>query len=299
MACKSLRILRIFENNPSGSCHSRAKSASSERNIACCVVLSNKCIQWGKACRRCFVFTPPSPVASRTDCNRETRLFPYAYSPRPPPEQQGPTMSQHPSQEYLEAYVIGDLRGFRRWVLDRHLDCCAQCRGEAREWERLFATLAHLKRFSPSSGFADRVLQHVRIPQPLERSSESLSWFGQIRRLNSRFVWGAALALATTWLVWGVAGFLLWSHETFNDFQVGLITSLRMAVSEVIVWVVKQGPVQNVARRLAAFTDISRAWFGLVLVLEGITTHLSVWTLSWALLTDHSLNMSTSTHQMP
>lgn len=227
------------------------------------------------------LFLPP-PARSRAVLTAIVKpgSFHMRIAPVPPPEQQGPTMSQHPSQEYLEAYVIGDLRGFRRWVLDRHLDCCAQCRGEAREWERLFATLAHLKRFSPSSGFADRVLQHVRIPQPLERSSESLSWFGQIRRLNSRFVWGAALALATTWLVWGVAGFLLWSHETFNDFQVGLITSLRMAVSEVIVWVVKQGPVQNVARRLAAFTDISRAWFGLVLVLEGITTHLSVWTLS-------------------
>ena len=47
-----------------------------------------------------------------------------------------------------------------------HLAECSLCLAEAERERRLLLGLAQLPRFTPSAGFADRVMARVRIPTP-------------------------------------------------------------------------------------------------------------------------------------
>lgn len=72
----------------------------------------------------------------------------------------------HPPAEHLQGYVEGLLDQGDRATLESHLLGCAECRGEVEEWRSLYTVLATMPPLSPRAGFADRVMAHVRLPDP-------------------------------------------------------------------------------------------------------------------------------------
>ena len=69
-------------------------------------------------------------------------------------------MTNHLTTEELELWAQGLLPAARTM----HLTECTLCRAEADRERTLFLSLVQLERFAPGAGFADRVMQHVRIP---------------------------------------------------------------------------------------------------------------------------------------
>jgi anti-sigma factor RsiW len=69
----------------------------------------------------------------------------------------------HPTPDRLEAFVEGTLHGGDRVVLESHLLSCPACQGQVEEWRGLFSALAALPQFDPSIGFANRVMEQVRV----------------------------------------------------------------------------------------------------------------------------------------
>lgn len=60
----------------------------------------------------------------------------------------------------------GSLADAERAVLESHLLGCSRCQGDVEEWRALFSVLAELPQFTPSAGFADRVMAGVQLPLP-------------------------------------------------------------------------------------------------------------------------------------
>ncbi|HSL69187.1 MAG TPA: zf-HC2 domain-containing protein [Longimicrobiales bacterium] len=72
----------------------------------------------------------------------------------------------HPTAERLEAFIEGGLEAGDRVVLESHVLGCPRCQTEVEQLRSLFAALARLERFSPKDGFVNRVMAHVRLPDP-------------------------------------------------------------------------------------------------------------------------------------
>lgn len=70
------------------------------------------------------------------------------------------TIENHLTTDELELWAEG-LLGAGRTM---HLTECSLCHAEAERDRKLFLGLARLPRFAPAAGFADRVMQSVRIP---------------------------------------------------------------------------------------------------------------------------------------
>ena len=69
---------------------------------------------------------------------------------------------QHLTLDELELWAQGLLPAARAL----HLSTCADCLAVAERERKLFLQLAQLERFAPSAGFAERVMERVRIPTP-------------------------------------------------------------------------------------------------------------------------------------
>ena len=69
----------------------------------------------------------------------------------------------HPAADRLEAFVEGTLQAADRVVLDSHLMSCHECQAQVEEWRALFAALSRMPHFEPATGFANRVMAHVRV----------------------------------------------------------------------------------------------------------------------------------------
>lgn len=72
----------------------------------------------------------------------------------------------HPTAERIEALVEGSLDQGEAVVVESHVRGCAQCQVEAEELRSLFTALSRLERFTPSVGFAERIMLQVRLPDP-------------------------------------------------------------------------------------------------------------------------------------
>lgn len=114
----------------------------------------------------------------------------------------------HLSEERLHGFVEDSLDGAERAAVDRHLTACTRCRGEVDELRSLFLAFQELPVLAPSAGFADRVMEKVRVRQPaLAWVSE---WAGSLERLvpQSTRGWAAVTGVfalpvvAATLLVW-------------------------------------------------------------------------------------------------
>ena len=68
----------------------------------------------------------------------------------------------HLTTDELELWALG-LLGAQRAI---HLADCSLCREIAQRERRIILELVQLPGFSPSAGFADRVMSKVKVPTP-------------------------------------------------------------------------------------------------------------------------------------
>ena len=74
----------------------------------------------------------------------------------------------HLSADEVEQWAEGLLPAPRAM----HLATCEACLATAERERRLFLELSNLERLAPSAGFADRVMDAVRIETPAEERKE-------------------------------------------------------------------------------------------------------------------------------
>ena len=72
---------------------------------------------------------------------------------------------QHLSAEEVQALLEGELPARERARAEEHLDSCARCSEELDAWRLLFSELGELPALGPRSGFSERVLAEVEIPE--------------------------------------------------------------------------------------------------------------------------------------
>lgn len=126
----------------------------------------------------------------------------------------------HPSTGRLEAFVEETLDGADRAVVDSHLTRCSDCQAEVEELRTLFAALGSLPELAPTEGFADRVMERVRVRQPVLAAASA--WLDRVTPQSTRG-WAAAAAVfalpavgATILMAWllsqpGVSAQGLWT----------------------------------------------------------------------------------------
>jgi hypothetical protein len=137
----------------------------------------------------------------------------------------------HPTNERLEAFSDGSLANSEKSVVEDHLVQCGHCRGEVEEWRTMFSALAAMPLFAPAAGFADRVMSHVRIPEPWY--SRASSAFG---RTFGRFIprttpgWAMAVALlAVPVLAVGTLAFWLLSRSYLTGYRLWVFATDQFA----------------------------------------------------------------------
>jgi predicted anti-sigma-YlaC factor YlaD len=133
----------------------------------------------------------------------------------------------HPTDERLEAFCDGTLERSGKTVIEAHLVQCGRCRGEVEEWRSLFSVLAGLPVFAPAVGFADRVMAHVRIPEP---------WYARASQVFGRFLprttmgWAMAVALlAVPVLAVGTLAFWLLSRSYLTGYRLWVFATDQFA----------------------------------------------------------------------
>lgn len=162
--------------------------------------------------------------------------------------------TMHPTTENLEAFAEGTIAPADGSVIESHLLGCPRCENVIEEWRSLFHALAALPRFVPTSGFTDRVMLRVRIPQPWH--ARAAATLGRLLPRTTRGWALAAALLALPILAGGTFfGWLLsksyvtthglWVYGTdrmFNAVQ-ALVTSAALFLMEtdVAAWLVKLG----------------------------------------------------------
>ncbi len=72
---------------------------------------------------------------------------------------------QHLSAEEVQALLEGELPGRERARAEEHLDSCARCSEELETWRLLFSELGELPALEPRSGFSERVMAEVEVPE--------------------------------------------------------------------------------------------------------------------------------------
>lgn len=75
--------------------------------------------------------------------------------------------ADHLSAERLQAFLEGDLSKRELAVVEEHLESCKRCSAELDGWRVLFEDLSDLSAHRPHQGFAERVMSHVDIPEPV------------------------------------------------------------------------------------------------------------------------------------
>ena len=70
------------------------------------------------------------------------------------------------SEEAFQGFLDGSLPDAEADDVREHVASCARCRAELEAWEVLFHELGDLGEFSPSAGFADRVMDALPRPEP-------------------------------------------------------------------------------------------------------------------------------------
>ena len=189
----------------------------------------------------------------------------------------------HPEPERLDAFVEGTLDEADRAVVESHLIACDQCQAEIEETRSLFTALAALPHFDPSPGFALRVMQHVKLPDPwYVRAGHYLQIFIPKTTRGWAFASGIfALPLVT------VSAMLLWllskpyiTGETLIAFGWSRISAAAAAAADTLAATFIRSDIAIMTARgvEAAFTGDLRG-AGLVALAFAALTCLSTWVL--------------------
>lgn len=126
-------------------------------------------------------------------------------------------MGTHPDTESLQGYAEAALPEGDRATVESHLQGCARCSAEVREWRSLFLALAELPPLAPSPGFTDRVMARLHLPAPVPVYAPLVRRAGELlTRVLPQTTAGWALAAAFVALPLLLGGGLLawlFSHE--------------------------------------------------------------------------------------
>lgn len=192
-------------------------------------------------------------------------------------------MLNHPTPDRLEAYVERTLDEADRAVMESHLAGCVRCETEVAELRTLFEALAAMPELSPSTGFADRVLQGVRIRRPV------LEWLNDwIERLTPSTNRGWALTTAVVAMPALVTAALAWwvlSHPAVTGQELWLFATSRAAGALAAGWQVTLSTFagSTLAVWLASLLDLAesvgRGGLGLAAVMFATMTLGSVYVL--------------------
>jgi anti-sigma factor RsiW len=195
----------------------------------------------------------------------------------------------HPAADRLEAFVEGSLEAGERVVLESHLRTCPGCQTQVEEWRALFTALASLPQFEPSIGFANRVMEHVRVA-PRAAWQE---WADRANALVTRvapktnYGWSLAAAFLALPIVLGgsaIAWLLSKSYIT-PDALVGytresVVEGLQGVGSTVIAAVMQTDIAAWVVANVGAVISTAGVTgLGVILAGSGSLTVLSSWVL--------------------
>lgn len=80
---------------------------------------------------------------------------------------QGVAANAHVTPDRLQALLDGALGGEREMAVQAHVAACTPCHDSLESWRSVFASLETLAELTPSEGFSDRVMAHVRVRAPV------------------------------------------------------------------------------------------------------------------------------------
>ena len=189
----------------------------------------------------------------------------------------------HPDSERLDAYVEGTLDEGDRVVVESHLIACDRCQGEVEETRSLFTALAALPHFDPSPGFAARVMQHVRLPDPwYVRAGNYLQVIIPKTTRGWAFasgIFAMPLVAASTLLLWLLSKPYITS-ETLVTYAWSRTVAAAVSATDAVAAMIMRSDLAIVIARgvQVAFTGSLRD-AGLIALGFAVLTSLSTWVL--------------------
>jgi hypothetical protein len=189
----------------------------------------------------------------------------------------------HPAVQRLEAFVEETLELAERATVRSHVLACPRCQTEVDELRGLFAALTRLQHFSPAPGFVQRVMAHVKLPEPWWRRAGS--YFQPVVPRTTRG-WAFASALFALPLV-GVGAVMLWvlskpyvTSENLVAFTLQQIgTYVSSAFNSAVSILIQSNLTLLLARGLEAFSNSGLRSAGAVALMFAGLTVLSAWVL--------------------
>ena len=111
----------------------------------------------------------------------------------------------HIPQGSIQDYLENLLPAQPRARLEAHLGSCTSCSQQVEEWQTLLGAIRPLGHFSPSQGFAERVMTKVMVPTPVPAPVPVRVASGWLTQPGRALAWIRGL-LPTTRHGWAVAG---------------------------------------------------------------------------------------------
>jgi len=134
----------------------------------------------------------------------------------------GVSATGHVSATALQDLIDDMLPSAALARIETHLDVCHDCRENVAAWRALSDQLVALERLSPSEGFADRVMQGIRVTAPAP-AHVRVPLRSRVRHLAHRLVpqtreaWAALSGVAVTPVViTGLVLYAVFSHSTLT-----------------------------------------------------------------------------------
>ncbi len=180
------------------------------------------------------------------------------------------TTEGHLTELALGQHAAGELAAADLQAVTSHLQSCQDCRGRDAAWRGLLLALAAVRGAEPSTGFDDRVMARVRLPDDAMAAAPNLMP-RTVRRLRR-----IAVAAAAVWTA-GLAGGAVWLHSQLDvtpglllarlltgarDLAVAGVVKLAAllhlsGLSESVAGAIATVPAPGLAGALAAMTALS------------------------------------------
>ncbi len=142
----------------------------------------------------------------------------------------GPDM--HPRGIDLQDLLDGTLGRRRAAAVDGHVRVCSTCRHEVEALAGVVTALERLPLHAPAEGFADRVMERVRVPEPapvLARlGHRALARVREVLSLRTRRAWAAVAGVALTpTLITAMVAWVVFSHPLVTVSGLGYFLWLQ------------------------------------------------------------------------
>jgi anti-sigma factor RsiW len=197
----------------------------------------------------------------------------------------------HISNDRLQEHLAGSLSARQVARIYAHLRSCEACASQAKAWQSVFSRLDKLDRAELNEGFADRVMEGVRLSRrPTSGTSEQVkgwaAWWDAVFVPQISRAWGViSVAGVISALALGFIVYLIFSDPlltpgtlaTYSWWQ--MTDALAWAITRLISLVMESGSVRevyNFSRGVADIMSMRVALGALGLYSVGIVFALSV-----------------------